>query len=543
MGSTINFAGLTGIDTQAIVEALMQRERIPLQQLQEQQATIERKKAYFQDIDSKLSSLESAIGDLASASKLAAKKASSSSSSDIEATATSFAQTGSYTISEVTNLATSHSEAFIAISDQTAQFDAGTFFDFEVNGNSYSIDLTSLDASQQDLEGLRDEINRVAGDDVSAFILNTGDSDDPYKLILQSKETGEEARITNLSTDIDATTSSGVADFDTVGSEQVLGQNASFVFNGVTVERATNSVNDLIEGLTLELKDETTSNVTITVSSDSESIKEDIEDFVSKYNAVNAIFQSEFTVNPETGFAGELSGDATLRGIQSNMQSLVVSGVADAEGNRYSLATVGIEVDKDTGNLSFDSSKFDEAMASDDKDLMLDLFTAYGTTTSNDFSYVSSNSESEAGAYDINITGYDGDGNVQGTFTFNGTTYTGLGTGQLLVGPSDSPAEGIKIRVDSGATGSLGTLNFSVGVGEALERKIHSYTAPVYGLFSKMESRFDDDLKLMDDQIAAFELRLETTERNFKAQFLAAEEAMSALQSQQEAFAAQAANL
>jgi flagellar hook-associated protein 2 len=542
MGSTINFAGLTGIDTQAIVEALMQRERIPLQQLQEQQATIERKKAYFQDIDSKLSSLESAIGDLASASKLAAKKASSSSDS-IEATATSFAQTGSYTISEVTNLATSHSEAFIAVSDQTAQFDAGTFFDFEVNGNSYSIDLTSLDASQQDLEGLRDEINRVAGDDVSAFILNTGDSDDPYKLILQSKETGEEARITNLSTDIDATTSSGVADFDTVGSEQVLGQNASFVFNGVTVERATNSVNDLIEGLTLELKDETTSNVTITVSSDSDSIKEDIEDFVSKYNAVNAIFQSEFTVNPETGFAGELSGDATLRGIQSNMQSLVVSGVADAEGNRYSLATVGIEVDKDTGNLSFDSSKFDEAMASDDKDLMLDLFTAYGTTTSNEFSYVSSNSESQTGAYDINITGYDGDGNVQGTFTLNGQVYTGVGLGQLLTGPQDSPAEGIKIKVDSGATGSLGTLNFSVGVAEAMERQIHSYTAPVYGLFSRMDSRFEDDIKLMEDQIADFELRLETTERNFRQQFLAAEEAMSALQSQQQAFAAQAANL
>lgn len=372
------------------------------------------------------------------------------------ATATSVAQSGSFTISEITSLATSHSEAFVSVSDQTAQFDAGTVFSFDVNGNSYSIDLTSLDASEQDLEGLRNEINRVAGDDVNAFILNTGDSDDPYKLILQSNDTGEEARITNLSTDIDVTTNAGVVDFDAVASEQVLGQNASFVFNGVTVERDTNTVSDLIEGLSFELKDESTSSITLTVSADTEAVKTNIEEFITNYNAMNEIFQEQFSVNPETGFAGELSGDATLRQIQSTLQSIVVGGVVDGEGNRYSLATVGIEIDKTDGSLGFDSSKFDEAMASDDKDFMLDLFTAYGTTSSTDFSFVSSGSESETGAYEINVTGYDVDGNVQGTFTLDGTTYTGIGIGQLLKGPDDSPAEGIKISIDDGVTGNLG---------------------------------------------------------------------------------------
>lgn len=543
MGAPINFTGLTGIDTQAIVEKLMERARLPLDQIHADQDKIEKKKEYFQDIESKLSALESAIGDLASPTKLGAKKASSSDSSSIDASATSFAQSGSYTIDEITRLATSHSEAFVSVSDQTQQFAAGTFFNFEVNGNSYSIDLTSLDASKQDLEGLRDEINKEAGDDVQAFILNTGNSDDPYKLVLKSKETGEESRITNVSTDIEVTTSAGAANFDAVASEQVMGENASFVFNGVTIERNTNSVNDLIEGLTLELKNASTSKITLTVSADSDSIKTDVEEFIANYNAVNEIFQQQFTVDPETGFAGDLSGDATLRQIQSTLQSLVVSGVADADGNRYSLATIGISVDKDNGNLSFDSDKFETAMADDDKDFILDLFTAYGTTTSTDFNFVSSSSDSEAGEYGINVSGYDSEGNVQGTFTYNGTTYNGVGVGQVLTGPSSGPAKGLRVRVDDGATGNLGTLNFSVGVAEALERQIHSYTAPIYGLLSKMESRFENDIKLLDDQIRAFELRLETTERNLKQQFLAAEEAISQLQSQQESFAAQAAQL
>lgn len=78
---------------------------------------------------------------------------------------------------------------------------------------------------------------------------------------------------------------------------------------------------------------------------------------------------------------------------------------------------------------------------------------------------------------------------------------------------------------------------------ENLERQVHEFTAPVYGLLSRIDSRLDDDMEALSDQIRAFELRLESTERNLRQQFLAAEEAMSALQSQQEAFTAQAANL
>jgi flagellar hook-associated protein 2 len=544
MGSGITFTGLSsGLDTQAIVEKLMEIERQPVVRFQEQQALIGQKLDLFQDIAAKLNSLNSSIATLNSQTDLSAKALTSSDNAAITGSATSYAANGSYTISEITNLATAHSESFIGVQDQTAEFEAGTYFNFEVDGTSYSIDLTAMDADEKNLEGLRDAINAEAGDDVNAFIMNTGADDDPYKLVIQSLETGEDNRIINVSTDIDVTTSGGTADFDTVVSEQVLGSDASFVFNGVTITRSTNSVDDLIEGITFNLKKETTDPVTITVANDTESVKSDIEDFISKYNDLNAIIQEQFDLDSETGEAGLLAGDTTLRQIQSAMHTAVIKGVTDSDGNRYSLASVGVEFDKETGDLSLDTEKFEEALASSDGDLIFDVFTTRGVPSSSDVRYVSSSNDTQEGTYGITITGEDGNGNIEGYFTFDGTNYIGIGSGNYLTGPDGSPMEGLKIGITEGVTGDLGTIHFSVGVAGKLTRNIDGYIRPLTGLLPKLEDRLEADIAELTVQIENFEARLVDRERVLTNQFLAAEEAISALQSQQSAFAAQLANL
>lgn len=543
MGSTINFTGLTGFDTQAIVDALINRERQPLELIQQEQATIQQRINLFNGISSKLSSLESSISKLSTRSTVDAKDAVSSNDDVITASATAFTPVGAYTISEITQLATTHSEAFTAIADKAATFVSGTTFDFTVNSTNYSIDVSALDPSEQTLDGLASAINTEAGDDVSAVVINTGDADDPYKLVLQSKETGADSQITGISTDIQVTTSSGTAALATVPGEQVLGKDASFVFNGITITRDSNTVDDLVEGLTLNLQDETNSPVTITVSRDTSAIQADLEAFIEDYNSLNQDIQAQFQVDPETGFAGPLSGDFTLRQIQSTLQSIIVSGVTDADGNRYSIGSIGVDIDKTTGDLSLDTDRFNDAINNEDKELFLDLLTDRGVASNTNVRFVTSTDETQTGEYSLTITGTDGNGNVEGFFSLDGNDFTGVGNGTFLTGPEGTAAEGLRVEILNGATGSLGTISYSQGVAAQLERAIDDFITPITGLLPKLEGRLEDDIENLNDQILAFEERLAERERILTNQFLAAEEAIAALQAQQSAFNAQAANL
>jgi len=541
MGGNISFSGLSGFDTQAIVDQLIQIKRQPIVQIQQQQREIDTKRSIFSTLSSRLSSLQSVADDLNNSRTLGAKSASSSNKSTVTASATSFASVGEINLSNIT-LATKSSEAFTAASDQSEQFAAGTFFDFDVNGESFSIDLTALSGEDQSLEGLRDAINSQAGDAVSAVVLNTGDADDPYKLVIQSDATGEDNQISNISTDIQVNTSSGVQNFDTIVSDQVLAENATLELNGVSISRSSNTIDDLVEGVTFSLQKASTEEVTITIGNNNDAVKGRLEEFVEAYNSANAIIQEQNQLDPETGFAGPLSGDFTLRKIQNSLQQAVIGGVEDADGNRYSLASLGIEVDKSNGNLTFDSSAFDEAIA-ENPELTFDLLINRGTTTSTDFEFVSGTSDTTEGEFGINITGYDGDGNVEGTFTFNGVTYTGAGNAQILEGPDGSPAEGLKIRIDSGVTGDLGSLFYSAGIAAKLETTLSNFTNPIGGILTNLDDRLETDYRNLSDEIEAFEERLENERRILTNQFIAAEEAISQLQSQQSAFTSQLATL
>lgn len=543
MGS-INFTGLSsGLDTNAIVEKLLEIERQPLAIYELQQATLEAKQAFFSDLDSKLSTLDSAISKLSTASGINLRSATSSDEDILTATASSSAQVGTFNISKITSIAKAHSEAFIGVSDQDAAFAAGTTFSFKVDGETFTIDVDDLAAEDRNLTGLRDAINDAAGEKVQATIINTGNATDPYKLVLQSNDTGEANRITDISTDITVGTSGGTVALATVGGEQVLGADAQFTFNGVEIKRSSNTVDDLITGLTLTLKGETATPVSVKVEQDGEGLKTNIESFISAYNELNSVIQEQFKFDEAEGKAGLLSGDATLRQIQSSLQQLVIGGVTDADGNRYSLATIGIEFDKSDGSLSLNDDKFEAALENSDTDLFLDLFTTRGVTSSRQAFYVSSTRNSQPGTYGINVSGWDGNGNVQGTFSYNGTTYTGIGSGEFLTGPSGSPLDGLKIRISNGATGDLGTIDFSVGLATQLDRTINSYIAPLTGLLPKLDSQYEDELARLDDQIADFEERLALREFELKQQFAAAEEALSSLQSQQASLQSQLSSL
>ena len=115
-------------------------------------------------------------------------------------------------------------------------------------------------------------------------------------------------------------------------NELVASQDAEFTVNGADVTRSTNTnLTDVIENVTLNLLDETPSDITLTVTLDTETPKNAILDFIEKYNAVAAALDDYGQINVQgddpdgatldTSTTGELYGDSLLRQIKNNIRS------------------------------------------------------------------------------------------------------------------------------------------------------------------------------------------------------------------------------
>ncbi|KFC45267.1 flagellar hook protein, partial [Halomonas sp. SUBG004] len=162
------------------------------------------------------------------------------------------------------------------------------------------------------LNDMRDAINAQSDGRLSASIINDGEG---YRLSVNATETGAAASIqsTNFSQILDA----NVATSDT----QVVqaGQDAGFNVNGIDIVSATNRIEDAIQGVTLTLSEANASS-TLTVSQDSEAIREQITAFVDDYNALKNTIGSLTAYNPESDSAGELNGDSATRAVETTLR-------------------------------------------------------------------------------------------------------------------------------------------------------------------------------------------------------------------------------
>ena len=144
---------------------------------------------------------------------------------------------------------------------------------------------------------------------------------------------------------------------------QTAGVDAQFTVNGGPVQtRNTNNVTDAIGGISLNLLSIGTS--TVTVSSDEDTIVEDIEGFVEQFNtALNEIREL-------VGAEGTLRGDSGIRSIETYLVSTIFAQVPGLSGDFESLIDIGISTGEDFNselplNITLDADKFREALKSD----------------------------------------------------------------------------------------------------------------------------------------------------------------------------------
>ncbi|MBF0242740.1 MAG: flagellar filament capping protein FliD [Desulfamplus sp.] len=198
----------SGLELQSMLEQLREVDSKPIETKKTKQTELNQKVEEFNSIKSSLLSIRSKALELSLGSNFIEKKASVSGTS-INATSVSGAREISHSVN-VTSLATNSTWASEGVSSKTASIasEAGTFsYKLGQTGSTISLDISSGTT----LQGLVDKINSdKSNPGVIATIADTGFGDNPYKLVLSSKNTGEENRISMVNSNSPITSDSAV---------------------------------------------------------------------------------------------------------------------------------------------------------------------------------------------------------------------------------------------------------------------------------------------------------------------------------------------
>lgn len=342
----------SGLDVNGIVSSLMSIERQPLTAIQQKQSENNTKISEWGQIKNAVSSLQDAAEALADSSSFGSYTASSSDEDIATAEVTSGNTEETHDI-EIISLAEKQRLSSGVYADSSAAVGEGTF-SFTVDGETFN---AVVDADNNTLAGLRDAINQADGNDgVSASILNV---DGGSRLVLTARESGTAGAITAPG----------------MFTEIAPPVDAVLKVDGFDVTTSSNTVTDVIPGLTLNLK--SVGEVVINTEQDDDGMQEQIKAFTSAYNSLTNLISN-------TRESGEVGADSMLLGIQSSLRSSFF-GSQEIGGGTYNMFDMGLTFDKE-GILTLDSTKF-QAAITENKDIVKEFFTAedsgFGDTLDN----------------------------------------------------------------------------------------------------------------------------------------------------------------
>lgn len=408
----------SGLLTTELLESIIAAEREASDlRLDRRSAVVEAKITAYGEVRSALDQVQIAAASLSNGNLIQGTTATSSNESALTAVTNSTADPGSYSIA-IDSVASSHtlaSKSYSSVNETigtgsltfklgTTEYDgSGEYSGFEQNegGITTTINITSGNNS---LSGLRDTINKEV-DGVTASLVYDGSG---YRLLLSSEKTGE-----SNSMEITATGDAGLQtlaynsaqnDPNNNLMETQRGEDAVLRVNGLEITSASNKVNEVIKGVTLDIKQITSNNLNLNVSRNTGDVADKMEEFVEAYNQFKLLYEDLVKYNPDDESSGLLLGDSTLRSVYTQVRGGLNELVEGLVGAKFSsLAEVGLETDQNNQyQLIFNRSIFVGALE-DNADAMAGLLATQQTLTDSQISYVTQNGETKPGSYDIFI--------------------------------------------------------------------------------------------------------------------------------------------
>jgi len=322
--------------------------------------------------------------------------------------------------------------------------------------------------STDTLQELANKIN-AAGVGVDATIINDGVGTSPFRMILTSETTGATGRLLVDTKGFDLNTSTL-----SEGEDAVVFFGSDDPAAAVLITSSSNTLDSVVNGLTLDLNNTTTEPVEVSVSRDVTSIEDELTGFVDAVNSVfdRLDFHERFDV--DTGERGALLGDATVSNIRRSILRTVQGEPFGTQGQFKFMFQIGIRIGSG-GQLDFDTDKFRDSYEKDPQ-AVEDLVAAF-----------------ELGSRD-------------------------------------------PVEVAPGVTVAATEDTFvKQGIAELVESLMDSLTNSVDGTLKRKGDTFQTQIDLQNDRIVQFDKILDNKRTKLQRQFLAMEQALASLNTQQQA--------
>lgn len=546
--SALSFQGLSsGIQTDALVSAILSQEGAGVRALQARQDRIKATATALTSMKSSMNTLGLSLSALKDKFDARLVTSTDANGTNVTATATG-AATGTYDLNVATVATKGRISATLvggvpqnlAVTDPAAAIFTSAKASFAIQGTDGV--LKAFELTDNSLNGLKNAIN-ASGAGVSATIVNTGSGTNPYQLVISAKDTGtgttggvvtlaaidnqdSSASTVNASLGITAGSIQGTfaAPTNLAGglSSSTSGQtavDAVFTLNGITLTRQTNVVKDAAEGMTFTLKQGgQTGTTTLTVAQDKGAATTGMLDVISKFNALVKGYKdaSTSTKNADGSInQASLAGEANSRSFINQIRAAltgVSAGLPSSSAFQFP-ANLGIRTQAD-GTLSLDTTTFQAALDSDPAAAKR-LFMFRGDSDNGAVTVKSGTSATATGTVGFTIDSYTTGGAVSGTFTgtANGPI-TLTGTNGTLIGSGD--LDGLTLSVIGTGTG---TLTLSRGAGQSAIDLISKYTGTGSGTFSEALKVIDTQNRNLTTQIDAGQAALDRRKKVLQAQF------------------------
>lgn len=537
----ITFQGLgNGTDFSEIISGLVKLESVHKKTLESWKSTWEEKRESLQELNTALLSLQTTLKSMDTESEFLVKTATSTATSYLTASADADALNGTHTIVidqlATNDVLTNTGYGQSSLADTITSSD--TTFVINYKGTDYSISVPA----NTTLQGLVNRINSNAElkNKVKATTVNDGSS---YHLQLNGMDLGAEAQV--------EITSSGLPDYQASDfTETSSASNAKLRVDGFPpaadewIERDSNSIDDVVEGLTLNLLDATGgAQLRVTVGTDTDAIRENVEKFVDGINSVRSLLQEMTKFDEDTQKGSILTGNY---GVDMLIGQRLENAVAEpGQGFQYldsdtglgdpvtSLAQLGIMTDATEGSeteglLVIDYTELNKYLDAD-PDEVAKLFSAnyLGESESGNMTYLSCiEGRTQPGIYDVEYkVKADGTGLEWATI---GGKPAKISENWEITGKSE-PVVGIAIRADTRTPGGTfdGTVTLKNGKVNQIDEMLEQMTSDETGPIEILRKNYKEIIENIDDKIAYETTRINLYETRLKERYARLEATLS----------------
>jgi len=416
----------SGIDTNALTNQLVEiNKAAQSQRLTTKKTLLETQISDFGLLRSSLAKLETSAAALGNKDTFNAKAVSVPDTSLLSITKLNAnAIAGDYRL-KIEQVAQAQSVSSGTFASQASPVGKGTLTirlgSWNDNLDAFTVDSTktgatiTIDDNNNSLTGLRDAINK-ANIGVTASIVSDSGS---FKLLLTSKS-GEKNEIEITATEDVGSTGLNSFNFNETNlnlTQQQEGLDAKVRVNGLLVNRESNHITDVVQGLEFDLfASSATETVSLGITEDKSIAETAIRDFVAAYNTFLTETKKLTDFDTETKEYGSLRKDPLAKTLLQNLRSNITAVVPGIEGDFSTLSNLGIRTELDgslkiveeEGNTGF------RAAIDNNFSLVRDLFIPKTASSTTNIDVTKFSAKSKAGSYDVVITQQPSKGKLTG---------------------------------------------------------------------------------------------------------------------------------